>query len=336
VVERVAQQYTSDIQLLMNTPAPETPQQAVGFTNVLRQIRERQRHAMLALGHGVSTLSGLEQNEETRRTQRLLGRFFSAHLGTHMLIGNHLTLCDHGRTLVDVVRPYEIAQQAIDDARRSCTEMYGKSAPEVQFIASEPDVVTTYIHEHLRRILYETVTFALRGTIEHHETSGGLAAMPAVKVVMVKGEEDISFKVSDTAGGTPARQVERLWWYSWEDVMRVHFKSNAVSAGIQPVDRHNVTRSLCPFAMSTGGEQASLASMPGFGFGRGLPVARLAARYFGGDLDLISMEGYGTDVYVHLARADNQLENFPPSPEVADAIDRNYWVMPPPARELEA
>ncbi|KAI9595801.1 hypothetical protein BDF19DRAFT_440101 [Syncephalis fuscata] len=337
VVKRVIHQYVNDIKLLLDTPVPKTAEQAIGFTSILHKIREGQRQSIFTLGEGVSPLASLEHTEETRQMQRFLGRFFSAHLGTHMLIGNHLTLCEHGRTLVDTVRPYDIAQQAIEDARRSCAVVYGRPAPNVEFIAPEPSVSTTYIPEHLRRILYETVTFALRGTMEHFgvakDATSTSSTVPSVKVVMINGEEDVSFKVSDIAGGTPARQVERLWWYNWEDVIRAHSRN----AGLTPVaDQSSEFQSVCPFAMPTNGEPANLTCMPGFGFGRGLPVARLAARYFGGDLDLVSMEGYGTDVYVHLTRADTCLENFPPSPEVADAIDRNYWIIPPAAVELEA
>ena len=35
------------------------------------------------------------------------------------------------------------------------------------------------------------------------------------------------------------------------------------------------------------------------------------ARYFGGDLKLISMEGYGTDVYIHLNRLSSSREPLP-------------------------
>lgn len=38
------------------------------------------------------------------------------------------------------------------------------------------------------------------------------------------------------------------------------------------------------------------------GFGMGLPLSRLYARYFGGSLKLRPMEGYGTDAYIHLHR----------------------------------
>lgn len=38
------------------------------------------------------------------------------------------------------------------------------------------------------------------------------------------------------------------------------------------------------------------------GFGMGLPLSRLYARYFGGSLKLRPLEGYGTDAYIHLHR----------------------------------
>lgn len=38
------------------------------------------------------------------------------------------------------------------------------------------------------------------------------------------------------------------------------------------------------------------------GLGYGLPIARNYARYFGGELTIVSMEGYGTDGYIYLPR----------------------------------
>ena len=42
--------------------------------------------------------------------------------------------------------------------------------------------------------------------------------------------------------------------------------------------------------------------------GYGLPISRSYARYFGGDLNLMSMEGYGIDAFLHLPRLGNRDE----------------------------
>ena len=43
-------------------------------------------------------------------------------------------------------------------------------------------------------------------------------------------------------------------------------------------------------------------SSPLAGLGYGLPISRNYARYFGGDLTIMSMEGYGTDSFIYLPR----------------------------------
>jgi pyruvate dehydrogenase kinase 2/3/4 len=55
------------------------------------------------------------------------------------------------------------------------------------------------------------------------------------------------------------------------------------------------------------------APLAGFGFG--LPMSRLYARYLGGDLSIVSVEGFGTDALVQLKRATGEaLEALPQLP----------------------
>ena len=107
---------------------------------------------------------------------------------------------------------------------------------------------------------------------------------PPIKVIVVEGKEDITIKISDEGGGIPRSEVPLVWTYTYTTA--------------QPDD-------LDPDFQTSD----FLAPMAGFGYG--LPLARLYARYFGGDLKLISMEGYGTDVYLHLNRLSSSSEPLP-------------------------
>merc|ERR1719477_35603 len=75
--------------------------------------------------------------------------------------------------------------------------------------------------------------------------------------------------------------MEKIWYYSFTTV--------------EPDRKPEGTAEAKPH--SGGGE---VGANPMAGFGYGLPLSRLYARYFGGDLEVISMDGYGTDTFVYL------------------------------------
>ena len=91
-------------------------------------------------------------------------------------------------------------------------------------------------------------------------------------------------QVSDEGGGIPRSGVARIWTYMYSTA-KVPLPDMEEVANTQPT---------------------VLA-----GYGYGLPLSRLYARYFGGDLQVISMEGYGTDAYVHLNRLGDSHEPLP-------------------------
>uniref|UniRef100_A0A8D3CBT1 Protein-serine/threonine kinase n=1 Tax=Scophthalmus maximus TaxID=52904 RepID=A0A8D3CBT1_SCOMX len=134
-----------------------------------------------------------------------------------------------------------------------------------------------YVPSHLYHMLFELFKNAMRATIETHESSNHL---PPIQVMVSLGGEDMSIKVSDKGGGVPFRRIENLFSYMY---------STAPAPQIGEYTRP-------PLA----------------GFGYGLPISRLYAKYFQGDLQLYSMEGHGTDAVIYLkALSTDSIERLP-------------------------
>jgi pyruvate dehydrogenase kinase 2/3/4 len=176
--------------------------------------------------------------------------------------------------LVQLIDPVRVAQSAIFEARKYCSDVYKVSAPQVQLICKDPNLTTTYVPSHLHRVLFELLTNSLTATIKHEQNA-------PVKLTLVKGEEDVTIRLSDEGGGICARELQRAWRY--------HIDPNHQALLDHDHDDAQVE----------------------FDAKRDLRFARLLARYFGGDLNLISMEGYGTDAFLALCRDDAVRENYP-------------------------
>lgn len=128
---------------------------------------------------------------------------------------------------------------------------------------------------------FELVKNSLRAVNDKYEDSDD--EPPPIRLVIADGEEDVTIKVSDEGGGIPRSGIPRIWTYLY----------STANSPLSDMDSD-----------SEGADGPAVLA----GYGYGLPLSRLYARYFGGDLQIISMEGYGTDAYLHLNRLGNGAE----------------------------
>uniref|UniRef100_A0A182QIN1 Protein-serine/threonine kinase n=1 Tax=Anopheles farauti TaxID=69004 RepID=A0A182QIN1_9DIPT len=136
-----------------------------------------------------------------------------------------------------------------------------------------------YVPSHLYHMLFELFKNSMRAVMEHHGTENDV---PPIKVTIVKGKEDICVKMSDQGGGIPRSQVDQLFKYMY-------------STAPQPPK-----------------SKTDLPLVPLAGYGYGLPISRLYARYFHGDLVLFSCEGYGSDAIIYLKAFSDEANELLP------------------------
>ncbi|KAG2185898.1 hypothetical protein INT43_002336 [Umbelopsis isabellina] len=182
--------------------------------------------------------------------------------------------------------PARVIRQCADFVTELCEFNYGE-APEI-IVTGHVDTTFTYVPVHLEYILTELLKNAARATVENAKKAN--LPIPAVEVAISHGSRDIGIRVRDQGGGVKPEDLNHIFEYSYTTVKNDdHDDSGNIFSGI--------TR----LAMQSG------VGGPMAGLGFGLPLARMYAQYFGGSMTLISLYGYGCDIFLKLKHIDESL-----------------------------
>jgi len=259
------------------------------FTSLIKSIMKRHTNVVPMMAKGILELRrdlGSERAlNDLPEIHKFLDGFYMSRIGIRMLLGQHVALHEPGRDgwiglICTNLSPVLVAEEAVADARDVCLRRYGE-APEAE-VFGDTNFTFAYVPSHLHQMLFELLKNSLRAVTEHFSDSN--KAAPPIRVVIAEGDEDITIKVSDEGGGIPRSGLPNVWTYLY-------------STAESPLENFDVESEEGPQVVA--------------GYGYGLPLARLYARYFGGDLQLISMEKYGTDAFLHLSRLGTSTETLP-------------------------
>ncbi|XP_042515454.1 pyruvate dehydrogenase (acetyl-transferring) kinase, mitochondrial-like [Macadamia integrifolia] len=289
-VLKVRDWYLDSFRDLRSFPDIKDTSDELDFTQMIKMIKVRHNNVVPMMALGVQQLkkdlNPKVVTEDLDEIHQFLDRFYMSRIGIRMLIGQHVVLHDPNPQPDRVgyihtkMSPLEVARSASEDARSICLREYG-SAPEIN-IYGDPNFTFMYVPTHLHLMVFELVKNSLRAVQERFMDSDKVA--PPIRIIVADGIEDVTIKISDEGGGIPRSGLPKIFTYLY-------------STAKNPLD-----------------EQTDLGSTDGVtmaGYGYGLPISRLYARYFGGDLQIISMEGYGTDAYLHLSRLGDSQEPLP-------------------------
>ena len=283
----VKQMYVESFRDLVELPCPEAFRDEERFTETIENIKQRHNNVVSVMARGIQELrQALGTDELNPEIRQFLDRFYMSRIGIRMLIGQHIAMHEGSRPgyaglISERCSPAAVVEEAIGNAQSLCLLHY-TVAPEVG-VFGKVDLAFTYVPSHLHHMLFELIKNSMRAVVEFHGADS--PNLPTIRVVVAEGHEDLTIKISDEGGGIPRSGISRIWTYLYTtgDPSR-----------------------LTPSSLYQSDFQAPMA-----GLGYGLPISRLYARYFGGDLQVISMEGYGTDAYLHLKRLATTEEALP-------------------------
>mmetsp|Transcript_46748 Transcript_46748/g.109043 ORF Transcript_46748/g.109043 Transcript_46748/m.109043 type:complete len:408 (-) Transcript_46748:91-1314(-) len=233
------------------------------------------------------------------RLDGFLNDFFVARIALRIVLENYVEMRNPQPGWVGIVKQHmnpgaivrDLGSQ-ISDLTRSIYDV----APDIEFRGNE-DCQLDYIPRHLSYMVRELLKNAFRSTVERHQHSGKSAAgggLPPVVVELQQGDVHVIIKISDQGGGMPKKIQQEAWQYGWTTVKTEADDQDQLDSLFDPPSKP---------------KKKELA-----GYGFGLPLTRLHAQYFGGDVFMQALPGHGTDMYLLLTH----LKEGTPSTEIDD------------------
>jgi len=287
------------------------------FTETLNVIRRRHLDTVPKMATAVFKMQKVNSSEGVSDTvQYFLDRLYINRISIHMLISQHNSLLGDQKTLTGMVGTIdqkcnilEVCEEAFNAAAILCDREY-LDHPRLKATAvdttdgneaTQEQVSAAYVPAHLHHVMFEILKNAMRATCEFAEKKGQ-TELPYIRLKIYKTKHDITIKISDLGGGIPRASSGKIFNYMYSTAPQVVIPSDGGSFGAG----------------------LSAETLPMHGLGYGLPLSRLYARYFKGDIQIASVDGHGTDVYVYLQRLSHLAqENLPVYNAVSSAKLRN-------------
>lgn len=184
------------------------------------------------------------------------------------------------------------------------------------------DTQFAYIKEHLEYIVFELLKNAMQATVTKH---GKKSDLPAISVTLVAAPDSIGMRISDQGGGllspqicTPSdlfsfshiRNASRLEQDNLGTLRTVCASPTGMRATVEELVQRwkdEWPRVENETVLQNNSERKS-GSVHRPRLGIGLALCNIFARYFGGSLELVSLDGWGTDVYLRLPKLGTNLE----------------------------
>ncbi|KAG2217569.1 hypothetical protein INT45_004922 [Circinella minor] len=273
-----------------------TPNDDIEYSENLKDLVDRHADNIPTLARGFLEC---KQYMHAQDVAAFLDDMIHARIGIRLIAEQMIALVRQEQTgdttdnsyigIIDTqLNPAQLVKQCSDFVAELCEFNYGAS-PET-IMDGHTDATFTYIPVHLEYILTELLKNAQRATVEFAKKRG-LSQPPPIQITISHGQEDISIRIRDQGGGVAEDDLNQVFEYSYTTVAKAS----------EDEDPSNIFTGIAEMAMQSG------IGGPLAGLGFGLPLARMYARYFGGSFTLVSMNGYGCDVFLKLKHIDQSM-----------------------------
>ncbi|KAJ7700124.1 branched-chain alpha-ketoacid dehydrogenase kinase [Mycena rosella] len=330
-VAKVYELYWNAFEKFRRFPPINTLQDNVAFCRFLSDILREHSTVIPSLSLGLSLASPHLSPDDLDSFMR---RMLVSRISRRVLAEHHIALSEihsgtHasknlGEPHVGIIFTGLHVQRCIEKCAGLLRER-GNGWPEI-IVDGHLGTHFAYIKEHLEYIIFELLRNAMRATTSYHR---GASTIPPIRATIVAGANDIGVRISDQGGGLSDTLVKTPSdLFSFSHIRNAARLQNSRIGALRTVSssphgmratvdeqvgqwQENLASGNYPDAKDVDADPEMKAGVgPHPRIGIGLPMSNIFATYFGGSLELVPLDGWGTDVYLRLPKLGTNLEGI--------------------------
>lgn len=279
-IQNVYDLYLKSFDKITSHPEPNSTEESDSFTELISNIKTEHKDLELNIANALEPYRGKHNEKNISKDEiviidKTLEHFYSSRIGIRFLIGQHVDIQKDSisETTVGVIDtkcdPHKVIKHAVEDVQTIVDNIFYKEL-EIEYDLAKSDYEFLYIPSHLYYIVFEVLKNAGRATAEFNDCT------KPIKIQTSVSKDDFIIKISDYGGGFSRETMENIFSFSFTTASEEKHENRGVKIA---------------------------------GYGHGLGLSRIYARYFGGDMTISPVEGIGTDVYIYLNRFGDRSEN---------------------------
>ncbi|CAJ1402776.1 unnamed protein product [Effrenium voratum] len=280
------------------------------YTEVIRSVRKRHMPVVALLAEAIRKMNHKDAWMEGDAFQSWADTFLVSRISTEMLTSHYMAVVDWHDSASEASELLGLGPRAAEKSWAPITlasltpsailagfvsrQVADKLQVEVHSHSDsgseDSTIAFSYIPKYLFYIVQELIKNSARATVEACKLDGRrrLPDRPII-VTVCADQKQIAIRIADQGGGISCGKSEEIWSYLF-------------STSMQPFQEY----------LESGSPLA--------GWGVGLPLGRLYARYLGGSLQLMNVPGTGVDAYLFLRRIDPSSAEGVPRASISDSV----------------
>lgn len=277
------------------------------FCSFLSNLLDVHNNVVADLLLGVMEAVSRGDVHDPDRVDQFVRGMLSSRISRRVLAEQHISLSNsflQGNTNDDKDQSYvgEVflqctASDIIDTALKNMAHVIPAPLPEVK-LEGNTEASFPYIQSHMNFI----VTEVLRNSMEACKRTG---TKEPILVSVSSTKENVFIRISDQGGGLTHEALGSLWTFA--KPYSSHQVAEEVMTKLWPTEEPETNKRTPSASPSL---QTLTLRDSGVHLGIGLPLARVYLEYWGGTIELHSLEGYGCDTLIRISRLGTMLENL--------------------------